>query len=198
MTRPDRKLNRLCDFDYSQDALYFVTSCVKDKICVFGEVVDEEMQVNEHGHIAERQWYWLAEQYPYVILHAFVVMPNHMHGIIEIDRENSPVGTGRDLSNRAPITNHEKTTTGALPTQKIKSLSALMGVYKTTTSKLVRLAGLPDFAWQRSFHDHIIRHNSAYIHIRNYIQENPAKWQHDMFYLPEKQRRHGKLKPSSG
>lgn len=109
-----------------------------------------------------------------------------MHGIIEIDRENI-VGTGRDLSNHARVISHEKAGRDlSLQHQKIKSLSELMGAYKTTTSKLIRLAGLPDFAWQRSFHDHIIRHNSAYRHIRNYIQENPAKWQDDMFYLPEK------------
>jgi REP element-mobilizing transposase RayT len=98
MKWPDRKLNRLNGFDYSRDALYFVTSCVQDKACVFGKVVNEEMQLNEYGSIAEQQWDWLEKQYPYVVLHAFVVMPNHVHGLIEIDRDI--VGTGRDLSAR--------------------------------------------------------------------------------------------------
>ncbi|WP_025608366.1 hypothetical protein [Pontibacter actiniarum] len=93
MTRPDRKLNRLSGFDYSRDSLYFVTSCVQNKACVFDEVIDEEMQLNECGLIAERQWHWLAEQYSYVILHAFEVMPNHVYGILEIDRDSIQVGT---------------------------------------------------------------------------------------------------------
>jgi len=177
MTRPDRKRNRLSGFDYSRDALYFVTSCVQDKACVFGEVVNEEMQLNAYGCIAERQWYWLAEQYPYVMLHAFMVMPNHIHGIIEIDR--NAVGTGRDLSARRT---NDATTAAAFPAQKVKSLSELMGVYKTTTSKLIRAAGLTDFAWQRSFHDHIIRNDKAYQQIEDYTWSNPQKWPDDVFF----------------
>ncbi|RAU84009.1 transposase [Pontibacter arcticus] len=169
MKWPDRKLNRLGDFDYNRDALYFVTSCVKDKTCVFGGVVNEEMQLNAYGRIAARQWDWLAEQYPYVLLHAFVVMPNHVHGILEIDR---------DLSAQRP--DDETIYTSRI--NKIKSLSELMGVYKTTTSKQIRAAGLPEFAWQRSFHDHIIRHDRAYFLIKNYILSNPQKWREDVLY----------------
>ncbi|WP_162428386.1 transposase [Pontibacter pudoricolor] len=183
MKWPDRKLNRLNGFDYSRDALYFVTSCVLDKACVFGEVVNEAMQLNKFGCIAEQQWHRLAELYPYVVLHAFVVMPNHVHGIIEIDREL--VGTGRDLSARRLNDGAGTVNTviaGSLPAQKIKSLSQLVGAYKTTTSKLVRSAGLAEFAWQRSFHDHIIRSEKAYNQIRDYILSNPEKWPDDVFY----------------
>ncbi|MBB6609926.1 hypothetical protein H7F15_02650 [Pontibacter sp. Tf4] len=183
MKWPDRKRNRLNGFDYSRDALYFVTSCVKDKVCVFGKVQNEEMQLNEYGSIAEQQWHRLAEQYPYVNLHAFVVMPNHVHGIIEIDREL--VGTGRDLSARR-LNNETKTINtaiaGSCQLQKIKSLSELIGVYKTITSKLIRVEGLSDFSWQRSFHDHIIRSDKAYKKIRDYILSNPEKWPEDVFY----------------
>lgn len=178
MIRPDRKQNRLGGFDYSRDALYFVTSCVQDKACVFGEVVNEEMQLNGYGRIAERQWHWLSEQYPYVILHAFVVIPNHIHGILEIDR-GVVVGTGRDLSALRPKDEAEML---ALPLQKIKSLSELMGVYKTTTSRLIRADGLSKFTWQRSFHDHIIRNDKAYTHIKDYVLNNPERWQEDVFY----------------
>ncbi|NDK57178.1 transposase [Pontibacter fetidus] len=177
MKWPDRKLNRLNGFDYSRDALYFITSCVQDKACVFGNVVNEEMQLNEYGAVAEQQWNWLEKQYPYVLLHAFVVMPNHVHGIIEIDREL--VVTGRDLSARGSADETENYT---YPIQKIKSISELIGVYKTTTSKLIRAAGLTDFAWQRSFHDHIIRSDKAYFKIKDYILGNPEKWPEDVFY----------------
>ena len=177
------KLNRLNGFDYSRDALYFITSCVQDKACVFGEVRNEEMRLNEFGCIAEQQWHRMAEQYPYVVLHAFVVMPNHVHGIIEIDREL--VGIGRDLSARR--LNDKAGTINTViassrPAQKIKSLSQLVGAYKSATSKLIRTAGLTDFAWQRSFHDHIIRSDKAYTKIRDYILSNPEKWLQDVFY----------------
>ena len=160
---PKRKANRMKGYDYSQDNLYFVTSCVRNMICCFGKIESNEMILNEYGKIAYRQWYWLSEQYPYVRLHEFVVMPNHIHGIIEINRNGRPVPvrTGLDLSVR------------------IKSLSQLMGAYKTTTSKQIHLLGYESFAWQRSFHDHIIRNQNAFIAISNYISDNPSKWKSD-------------------
>jgi putative transposase len=124
------------------------------------------MVLNDYGMIAEEQWYWLSEQYPYVVLHEFVVMPNHIHGIIEINRNNIPVtvGTGRDLS---------------LP--RIKSLSQLMGAFKTTVSKQIHLLGFIEFAWQRSFHDHIIRDDKSFERISCYIKDNPVNWKQDKF-----------------
>ena len=139
--------------DYSQDNLYFVTSCVKDRICCFGEIKNHQMILNQNGLIAEKQWFWLAEQYSYLKLHAFVVMPNHIHGIIEIKRDN----------------------------QKIKSLSELMGAYKTTTSIQIHLSGNVSFNWPRSFHDYVIRNEQAFERISNYIINNPLKWNEDRF-----------------
>ncbi len=124
------------------------------------------MVLNEYGKIAEKQWYWLAEQYPYVVLHEFVVMPNHVHGIIEIYRGHI-VGTGRDPS---------------LQQIKIKSLSELMGAYKTTVSKQIHLSGFIKFAWQRSFYEHIIRNEKSLETISEYITSNPLNWEHDDFY----------------
>src|SRR5665213_2234249 len=168
-----RKPNRLKGYDYSQDNLYFVTSCVHDMICCFGDVVgtgrdlssnagfelrptnngdigidnigtgrdlslrEPQMILNEYGKIAEQQWHWLAEQYPYVVLHEFTVMPNHIHGIIEIDR--NAVGTGRDLSGN--VNDNHVGTGRDLSLRKIKSLSELMGAYKTTVSKQIHLTG---------------------------------------------------------
>lgn len=218
-----RKPNRLKGYDYSQDNLYFVTSCVQDMICCFGDVVvgtgrdlsvnvnnnnvvgtgrdlsgnddnvtgtgrdlslrEPRMILNEYGKIADRQWYWLAEQYPYIVLHEFIVMPNHMHGIIEINRD--AVGTGRDLSQHdlSGTENNDNAWTGRdLSLPKIKSLSELMGAYKTTVSKQIHLAGYKEFEWQRSFHDHIIRDEKSYESISIYIINNPNSWQQDKFY----------------
>jgi REP element-mobilizing transposase RayT len=86
-------------------------------------------------------------------------MPNHIHGIIEIRRDS---------------------------VRKIKSLSEILGAYKTTVSKQIHQAGLKTFQWQRSFHDHIIRDDGSFQRISDYINDNTAKWEHDtLFYKPE-------------
>ena len=175
-------------FDYSSDNLYFVTICVQDRVCCFGSlgtgrdlsVLDADgfnsnvfvnkMILNVFGKIVFDRILWLAEQYKYVELHNFVVMPNHVHAIIEIVSGNTG-GTGHDLF---VLEGHEEI--------KIKSLSSLIGAFKTTSSKLIHECGYIDFAWQRSFHDHIIRDEKAYLNISNYIDANPDKWNVDTFF----------------
>ncbi len=223
----ERKATRLQGYDYSSDNLYFVTSCVHNRICCFGEIVSDNlassvgtgrdpslhdddkisvgtgrdlslqntnislfistrkggysvktviphMILNEYGLIAEKQWYWLSQQYPYVALHEFVVMPNHVHGIIEI--------------NRSRIKSSDQI--------KIKSLSELIGAYKTTVSKQIHLLECMDrsrlvpekfrpvseFAWQRSFYEHIVRDEKSLETISDYIFSNPLNWEQDKFY----------------
>lgn len=89
-----RKRNRMQGFDYSSDAIYFVTICTHDKIHQFGKIQDEKMNLNEFGTIADHQICWLKSHYSYVELHNFVVMPNHVHLLIGINRdfENTIVG----------------------------------------------------------------------------------------------------------
>jgi len=157
-----RKPNRIQGYDYSQDNLYFITSCVKDWQNCFGEVSSGKMILNNYGEIAHKLWFWLEEQYAYVRSHAFVVMPNHIHGIIEIDRKLS---TGGSRPARTEI--------------KIKSLSELMGAYKTAVSKQIHLTGFSDFQWHRSFYDHIIRNFDSFVRIKNYIENNPSNWGND-------------------
>lgn len=117
------------------------------------------MQRNLYGTIAYDRLEWLENQYKYVLLHSYIVMPNHVHAIIEIDS-----GRISDYS------------------IKIKSLSELIGAYKTTSSKQIHLAGLSGFAWQRSFHDHIIRNDASYARISNYIETNQERWNTDTFF----------------
>src|SRR5688572_6925954 len=145
---PDRKLNRLRDYDYRSEGLYFITSCVENKTPCFGQIINQEMQLNDFGKIADQQFNWLQSRFQYVFIHAHVVMPNHIHAIIEINPELSDATKSN---------------------QKIKSISELIGAYKTTTAKQIRQAGLSEFTWQRSFHDHIIRNEKGYDNILNYI-----------------------------
>lgn len=193
-----RKANRLKGYDYSKDNLYFVTSCVKNRECCFGGVfpvgtgrdlsvndsdnnpdknpdnnpenknqIEAEMILNEFGIIANNQLEWLQNQYPYIILHSYIVMPNHIHAVIEID--SSLLKTVQNLDELDKIV-------------KIKSLSQIMGAFKTTSSRLIHEAGKIDFAWHRSFHDNIIRDEKAYLNIINYIENNPNSWNKDTFY----------------
>ena len=119
-----------------------------------------QMKLNEYGEIAKNQMVWLQEQYPYVVVHCFVIMPNHVHVLLEIDKS---LVSDKDI--------------------KIKSVSELIGAYKTTTSKCIHLKGLLSFAWQRYFHDHIIRNAISYERIFNYIESNPLRWHIDTFYM---------------
>lgn len=154
----ERKSNRLQGYDYSSDNRYFVTIKVKHNICCFGEISvnpnphPKRMILNEYGMIAERQWYWIAKQYPYVILHEFIVMPDHIHGIIQIKHALS--------KNQI----------------KIKSLSELIGAYKMTVSKDIHHSGYQEFAWQRSFYEMIIRNEKEFQNISEYIQTNPLRY----------------------
>jgi len=156
----NRRPNRLKHYDYSENGYYFVTICTYNRECFFGEIVEEEMVLNRCGEIVNEQWLWLDEQYPYVRLDEYCIMPNHFHGILIIDR--STVGNGRDRS-----------------LQKIKPLYELIGVFKTRSSKFIHRKGLKDFKWQKSFYDHIIRNEVSLRKIRNYIQTNPVTWDND-------------------
>ena len=207
----ERKTIRLKGYDYSSDNLYFVTSCVHNRICCFGEIVGTgrdpslhhgeyvsigtgrdlslqssilRMVLNDYGKIAEQQWHWLGEQYPYIVLHEFVVMPNHIHGIIEINRTNS-VGTGRDpsLQNDDDVsvrTGRDLSLQSSII--KIKPLSELMGAYKTTVSKHIHLSGFIEFKWQRSFYEHIIHDEKSFETISDYILNNPVNWEQDTLF----------------
>lgn len=169
----ERKRNRLLGFDYRTGGAYFVTICVRNRACVFGEIVDGVVMVNEIGRIVQEQWDWLGQQYPYIRLDAFVIMPNHVHGIVRIDDMGAGVGTGRDLSLRS-----------LRSPMHIKSLSGLIGAFKTTSSKRIhRETHFGAFAWQRSFHDRIIRDEREYHLIAQYIADNPARWVEDRFFM---------------
>ena len=161
----ERKRNRLPGFDYSNSHYYFITICVNRMLAKLGEVLKGKMVLNNYGNIVEEKLFDLPHKYLYVELDEFIIMPNHVHAIMIIDRQNvsalSETRTSHDLS---------------LP-PKIKSLPELVGVFKTTSSKAIHETGLLDFKWQRSFYDRIIRNENELYNIRKYISQNPLKWE---------------------
>jgi len=195
---------RLHGWDYSSPSCYFVTIYVKNKECFLADMVDDEIVPSEYGKIVEYRWEWLKTQYSYVNLDAFVVMPNHVHGLIRLQGESvgtgrdlsrndlaknhgqGSVGTGRDLSRNDLAKNHGQGSVGtgrdlSLPMipEKIKSLSDIIGAFKMTSSKDIHLAGFPNFYWQRSFYEKIIRSEQEANVVRQYIKENPSNWDRD-------------------
>jgi len=157
----ERKRLRLAGFDYSSRRHYFVTICVKEHKRSFGTIENKSMQLSSNGIIAMEQWNWLGNQYQYINLISFVIMPDHVHGIIFIDTDYyiDATGNGRDHSR-----------------PKIKPLPELIGAYKTTVSRRIHMAGDLSFKWQNSYHDWIIRNDLSLNRIKIYIDTNPENW----------------------
>lgn len=174
-----RMSNRLKDFDYSSDNFYFITTNVKDRNKCFGKINDGVVELNIVGKIVERHWLWLQEQYKYIRLHEYIVMPDHFHGIIEINRvlidfpefENDMLGTNQNLSLPYQFQKADLTRLNS-DFIKIKPLPELIGAFKSRASKEIHDLGL-DFEWQRSFNDKIIKDKMAYDLISLYIRDNP-------------------------
>ena len=171
-----RRSIRLRGYDYSQPGSYYVTLCTQGKEHLFGQILEGEMHRNEWGDHVARCWEWLGQQYPYIALDEWTVMPNHLHGIIV-------VAEGRGASRSAPVNNPARFRRGAsrsAPTKR-KPLGRLVGAFKTvSTDDINQLRGTPARPlWQRDFYDHIIRNEDELNKIREYIRTNPLRWASD-------------------
>ena len=160
-----RKQNRLKEYDYSQGGYYFVTICVNDRKDYFGKIKNTKFVLNEFGLIVKQILESIPVLYPYVELDYYIIMPDHIHIIIIIDPSNVNVVTGRDLS----LTKK--------PRLKIKSLSEIIGAFKTMSSKELHKKGVKEFKWQRLFYDRIIRNEKELYQIRKYIEQNPLSFE---------------------
>ncbi len=164
--------SRLRGYDYSQSGTYFVTICTKEREEFFGKIEKGEMVLSEMGEIANKFWQEIPKHFPFVNLDIYQIMPNHIHGLIEISNvcrdEALPrlyVGNNSKMSEISP---------------KSGSLSAIIGSYKSIVSKMVRKQFNPiTFAWQSRFYDHIIRNEISLNKIREYIRINPEMWERD-------------------
>jgi len=186
--RPNRRSIRLRGYDYSQEGLYFITICVQNRECLFGEIVvgagfarpDEiarpEMQLNEYGNIVENEWKNLQIKYPNIDLHEYIVMPNHIHGILQIVTPFVAAVTMGDTigGQTPPLRCADKNVRPYIPT-----LGNVIAYFKYQTTKQI---DLPTKLWQRNYHEHIIRNENSYQTISEYIINNPAKWNADRFY----------------
>lgn len=190
---PQRKSPRLQGYDYAQSGAYFVTICTQDRAHLFGEIVDGEMQLSAAGQIAQERWFALPDHHLHVALDAFVVMPNHVHGILLLVGAGSAlpgeragkVDAGDAQADNAGIARTigagdvKADNAGIVPT-----LGTVVGSYKSGVTRRIREAyQQPEMrVWQGRYHDHIVRDLRDANRIRAYIATNPARWQSDVFY----------------
>ncbi len=198
---------RLQTWDYGSNAAYFITMCTQNRVHYFGDVVNGKMQLSEIGMMAEKYWHEIPEHFPFVKLDAFVVMPNHIHGIIIIDKVNDDVDT-QNLAYQPSSKAYQPSSKAYQPSSKAyqpsskayqpsskayqpssknkfgpqsKNLASIVRGYKIGVTKNAKKIN-PQWQWQALYYDHIIRDERAYNNIRNYIINNPKKWHEDKFH----------------
>jgi putative transposase len=162
-----RKTIRLKEYDYSQSGEYFITICTHEKEDILGEIVADEMKLSQEGIIAQQCWKEIPSHFENVELAEYVVMPNHIHGIIILNDH------GRDVQLNVPT---------RLSPRK-GSLSVIIRTYKAAVTTECRRKGLFDFRWQSRFYEHIIRSNKDLDNIRDYITGNVLRWAFDTEYI---------------
>ncbi|MEW6529384.1 MAG: transposase [Thermodesulfobacteriota bacterium] len=169
-----RRSLRLRAYDYSAAAAYFLTLCAHDQECLFGEVADGELSLNRFGSIASEEWRRSAEVRSEISLDAFVVMPNHLHGILFVDPIVIVGAHGR-----APLPS--RATAPSRLTRPKRSLGSFVAGFKSiVTRRINEVRGTPGKAvWQRNYFEHIIRNQRSLDAIREYISSNPNNWGKD-------------------
>ncbi|MFZ2970057.1 MAG: hypothetical protein WA063_02840 [Minisyncoccia bacterium] len=169
-------------YDYSQNGFYFVTICAKNHQMFFGDIArsgDEynsayEMKLSEIGKIAKQCWLEIPNHFPFVNLDEYIIMPNHVHGIIEIYKNDDYREAG--TQNLAFLQTQHKNKFGP----QSKNLSSVIRGFKIGVTKYANNNNI-NFIWQLRFHDRIIRNEKELNAIRKYIIDNPAKWHLDEY-----------------
>jgi REP element-mobilizing transposase RayT len=182
-TKPIRRSIRLREYNYAQAGAYFVTIVTQDRVCLFGEVVDGEMMLNEFGRIVHAVWDDLPNHYPAVECGVFVVMPNHVHGIIVLDGGGvgeSDVGAGFKPARSGP-TPSTTPRAGLKPAPTRTGLSEIVRAFKTFSARRIKeIRGAYGLSvWQRNYYEHVVRNEEDLNRIHEYIVNNPLQWELD-------------------
>ncbi len=185
-------------WDYSANAMYFITICTYAKEHFFGDIQNGKMQLSLIGLIAEKFLADIPNHFNYAKIDEYVVMPNHVHVLLHINNQNSLVETfhhnafrkgiededifiyvRKTLQCNTSTENKNEFMSGISP--KKGSVSTIIRSYKSIVTREARKIN-SDFSWQERFHDHIIRNDTSYYKIKNYIKNNPENWETDTFY----------------
>jgi putative transposase len=159
---PHRRTIRLREYDYSQAGAYFITICAHQRRCLFGQIDNSQMRLSALGKIVEDEWFRSAEIRPSIGLDAFVVMPNHIHGVVLFETEPNPIPI---IKAAGPLRH---------------SLGSFVGSFKAAVTRRMNASASPAApVWQRNYHEHIIRNEASLNAIREYIANNPVNWMYD-------------------
>ncbi len=162
---PERKRNRLKGFSYSQNGIYFLTVCTKDKRCILGRIVGDgdldvpQMILSDYGRIIERYIQSIEQAYRNITIMNYAVMPNHIHLIVMLYSDNNAFG---DEKTKNPAND---------------DIPVMISAFKKLVNKEIGFN-----IWQRSYHDHVIRSEAAFNTIWEYVDNNPVRWKRDCFY----------------
>jgi len=193
----ERKNIRLKDWDYSKEGCYFLTICCKERQSFFGRIENNKMLLSEIGSIASQFWMEIPNHFAHTRVDEFVVMPNHLHGIIILDyshvgsRHGVTLQSTHDYSvgpcHGMAYQNHGM----SLPIQNTNqfskplknSVSVIINQFKSSVKRWCNKNGFANFEWQSRFYDQIIHDESSIQNIRRYINNNPANWTNDDLYI---------------
>lgn len=174
-----RKSIRLNGYDYSLAGAYFITICVQHRDCLFGTVKEHEMMLNPAGLMIDKWWQKIPEKFPDIDLGEYQIMPNHFHAIV--------VNNGS--FDRTPLENTAAVKDKVLGLHTSSPLYQLVQWFKTmTTNEYIRNVKTDNWTpfkgklWQRNYYEHIIRNAESGVNINNYIKNNPANWEEDIFF----------------
>jgi putative transposase len=204
-----RRSIRLRGYNYSQEGPYFVTICIQNRECLFGEVADGEMRLNDAGKMVSDAWQRMLARFPHAGIDEFIVMPNHFHGILILSRRGEPcvrpdvcvrpdffignhtsgeciqgdrVNTGECIQGEHKVRPYKEHPRGTMSDSVGRMVQAFKSV---TTGEYV--CGVRKFnwrpfryrLWQRNYYEHIIRDEDELNRIRQYVRENPLQWESD-------------------
>jgi len=187
---------RLSTWDYSSNGAYFITICMANRQHFLGYIINGEMHLSEIGKKVYKCWHDTPNHFPHFYLDEFIIMPNHVHGIVLIENPYIDNGNGFNVVETRHALSLRKTDTGQSKPEKTEepkqphprfrnpgknTLSSMIGSFKSSVTRYCNENKLP-FGWQSRFHDHIIRDNDEFHRIRIYIMNNPANWETDKFF----------------
>jgi len=164
---------RLPYWHYGRNAAYFVTICTKNRLHFFGEITDYQVIHSAIGQLAHDFWLSIPEHFPFIRLDAFVIMPNHVHGILVFEKSFEQEDFDCQVFMQPASIAQQR-----FQNQGKNTLSSVVGSYKSIVSRHARKL-TPEFAWQSRFHEIIIPNENAFRRIAAYIKNNPRKWQID-------------------
>ena len=175
-----------------QGYLYFITICCYERECLFGNIINSQITLNNFGELIKEEWLKSAEIRKEIELDEFVIMPNHFHGIVIINQEinrdfikNNVEASDNNVgaNGRSPLRQEIQSSPPKI-SMKPKSLSSLIAGFKSaTTKKINMIRNTPQNpVWQRNYYDHIIRNDESLTRIREYLQNNPLSWENDQLH----------------